>query len=129
MFDHVSFPVSDLKRSVAFYRAAFAPLGISLMAEIPKDVTGYEGDCAGFGSEGRAYFWLSAGQVIKGRSHVAFAAKDRKSVDAFYAAALKAGGKDNGPPGIRAHYHPDYYGAFVLDPDGHNIEAVCRKPT
>ena len=129
MLDHVSFPVSDLKRSVGFYRAAFAPLGITPMAEIAKDLSGgYEYDCAGFGSDGRPYFWISNGEALKGRLHVCFTAKDRRSVDAFYAAALKAGGRDNGPPGIRAHYHPDYYGAFVLDPDGHNIEAVCRKP-
>jgi catechol 2,3-dioxygenase-like lactoylglutathione lyase family enzyme len=127
MLDHVGFPVSDLKRSVAFYTAAFAPLGITLIMQVTKDMTGgYEG--AGFGSDGKPYFWIGNGEALKGRLHVAFATKDRKSVDAFYAAALKAGGKDNGPPGLRPHYHKDYYGAFVLDPDGHNIEAVCHKP-
>ena len=127
MLDHIGFPVSDLKRSIAFYNAAFAPLGITLVMEVTKNMTGgYEG--AGFGSDGKPYFWIGNGEPLKGRLHVCFAAKDRKAVDTFYKAALKAGGKDNGPPGIRAHYHPNYYGAFVLDPDGHNIEAVCHAP-
>ena len=84
---------------------------------------------AGFGAQARPQFWIGSGKPIKGRVHFAFVAKDRDAVDAFYAAALKAGGKDNGAPGLRPHYHANYYGAFVLDPDGHNIEAVCRLPT
>jgi len=127
MLDHISFPISNFERSLAFYTAAFAPLGITAMVKGNKQNTGGHEE-AGFGSEGRPYFWIRDGEALKGCLHVAFVAKDRKSVDAFYAAAMKAGGRDNGPPGIRAHYHPDYYGAFVLDPDGHNIEAVCRKP-
>ena len=127
MLDHIGFPVFDLKRSIDFYSATFAPLGITLVMEVTKEMTGgYEG--AGFGSNGKPYFWIGNGEPLKGRLHVAFTAKDHMSVDAFYKAALKAGGKDNGPPGIRAHYHPNYYGAFVLDPDGHNIEAVCHAP-
>jgi catechol 2,3-dioxygenase-like lactoylglutathione lyase family enzyme len=128
MLDHIGFPVSDLKRSVSFYTAAFAPLGITLVMQVTREMTGgYEG--AGFGSGGKPYFWVGAGRALNGSVHVAFAAADRKSVDAFYAAAIKAGGMDNGPPGIRAHYHSDYYAAFVLDPDGHNIEVVCHKPS
>jgi catechol 2,3-dioxygenase-like lactoylglutathione lyase family enzyme len=82
----------------------------------------------GYGSNDRAYFWVSGGASPTGRLHVAFTAENRAQVDAFYAAAIAAGGRDNGAPGVRAHYHPDYYGAFVFDPDGHNIEAVCRQP-
>jgi catechol 2,3-dioxygenase-like lactoylglutathione lyase family enzyme len=127
MLDHIGFPVSDFRRSVAFYTTAFAPLGITLVMEVTKEMTGgYEG--AGFGSGGKPYFWIGNGEALKGRLHVAFVTQSRKNVDAFYAAALKAGGKDNGPPGVRPHYHKDYYGAFVLDPDGHNIETVCHKP-
>ena len=85
----------------------------------------YEG--AGFG-DAKPYFRIGSGDVLNGRLHVAFVAKDRRSVDAFYGTALAAGGKDNGPPGLRPHYHPNYYGAFVLDPDGHNIETVCHAP-
>lgn len=126
MLDHIGFPVSNFERSTNFYAAALAPLGITSLMKVTKQETGdYEG--AGFGSEGKPYFWVGAGSAIKGRLHVAFVAKTRKSVDAFYAAAIKAGGKDNGAPGIRAHYHPNYYSAFVLDPDGHNIEAVCHR--
>jgi catechol 2,3-dioxygenase-like lactoylglutathione lyase family enzyme len=115
MFDHVSFAVSDFARSKAFYLAALAPLGFKVLMEFPG--------AAGIGDT-RPFFWISAGDSIKGKLHVAFAAKDRAGVDAFYQAAMAAGAKDNGAPGIRAQYHPNYYGAFVLDPDGHNIEAV-----
>jgi catechol 2,3-dioxygenase-like lactoylglutathione lyase family enzyme len=128
MLDHIGFPVSDLKRSMAFYESALAPLGIKLVMVATADMPGSEPG-ADFGAdEDRLYLWLGIGQALKGYLHVAFTAKDRASVDAFYAAAIKAGGKDNGPPGLRPQYHKDYYGAFVLDPDGHNIEAVCHKP-
>ena len=127
MIDHIGFPVSDIKRSIAFYKAALAPLGITLIAEVTPEMTGNEGHHAGFGEDKKAYFWISTGKTLKGRLHVAFAAKDRAAVATFYEAAIKAGGKDNGLPGLRPHYHKDYFGAFVLDPDGHNIEAVCRK--
>lgn len=127
MIDHVGFSVSNLKRSVEFYKAALGPLGITLLMEVTSEMTGaYDG--AGFGSDNKPYFWIGAGKPVKSHTHVAFLAKDRGTVEAFYQAALKAGGKDNGLPGLRPHYHKDYFGAFVLDPDGHNIEAVCHKP-
>lgn len=128
MLDHIGIYVSDLKRSIAFYKAALAPLGITVMMEVTPDVSdGYEG--AGFGSDKKAYFWIGKGKPGHSHSHVAFVAKDRATVQAFYEAAIKAGGRDNGLPGLRPHYHKDYFGAFVLDPDGHNIEAVCHKPS
>ena len=127
MIDHIGFSVSNLKRSVAFYKAALAPLGVTLMVELDKDMTGgYEG--AGFGSDNKPYFWIGTGKPVKSHTHVAFLAKDRAAVAAFYESAIKAGGKDNALPGLRPHYHKDYFGAFVLDPDGHNIEAVCHRP-
>ena len=127
MIDHIGIQVSDLERSVMFYRMALAPLGIGLIMEVTADMTGsYAG--AGFGSEKKPYFWIGKGKPGKSHTHVAFQAADRKAVQAFYEAAIKAGGKDNGLPGLRPHYHKDYFGAFVLDPDGHNIEAVCHHP-
>jgi catechol 2,3-dioxygenase-like lactoylglutathione lyase family enzyme len=128
MLDHIGFPVSDIKRSVAFYKAALAPLGIRLIAEVTPEMSGNEGHQAGFGADNKAFFWIGTGKPLKGRLHVAFLAKDRRAVAAFYEAALAAGGKDNGLPGLRPHYHKDYFGAFVLDPDGHNVEAVSRTP-
>jgi catechol 2,3-dioxygenase-like lactoylglutathione lyase family enzyme len=119
MLDHIGFSVGDFSRSRAFYLAALAPLGASAVME-------FEGH-AGLGREGKPVFWLSQGPVAT-PMHLAFTARNRKEVDAFYAAALKAGGRDNGPPGLRPHYHPNYYAAFVIDPDGHNIEAVCHSP-
>ena len=127
MLDHVSIRVSDYTRSKGFYLAAFKPLGYDLVMEVSPEETGGHSE-AGFGSKGRPHFWIGGGKPHKGRAHFAFMAKNRAAVDAFYAAALEAGGKDNGKPGLRPHYHADYYGAFVLDPDGHNIEAVCRLP-
>jgi len=128
MIDHIGFPVSDMKRSIAFYTQALAPLGITLIMEVTPEMTGNEGHHAGFGADKKPFFWLSTGKPPKSRSHVAFAAKDRAAVAAFYEAAIKAGGKDNGLPGLRPHYHKDYFGAFVLDLDGHNIEAVSHRP-
>jgi catechol 2,3-dioxygenase-like lactoylglutathione lyase family enzyme len=127
MLDHITFAVADVARSKTFYDMALAPIGIGPIVSVLPEQTGDEG-YLGYGSEGRVYFWVGSGEPLKGRLHVAFAAKDRAGVDAFHRAALAAGGIDNGAPGVRAHYHPDYYGAFVLDPDGHNIEAVCRAP-
>jgi catechol 2,3-dioxygenase-like lactoylglutathione lyase family enzyme len=118
--DHTSLSVSDFAAGKAFYTAALKPLGISVVMEVPG--------AAGLGSDGKPFFWLEGGGRTTPRIHVAFAAASRAEVDAFYKAAIAAGAKDNGPPGIRAHYHPSYYGAFVLDPDGHNIEAVCHTP-
>ncbi len=126
MFDHVSFPVADFERAKAFYIAALAPLGIRLLKEFPGDGPGGAAS-AGFGAAS-AEFWIGEGQVKATGVHVAFAAADRSTVDAFHAAALAAGGTDNGGPGLRPVYHADYYGAFVIDPDGNNIEAVCHRP-
>lgn len=128
MLDHIGFAVTDLARTRVFYTAALAPLGISVQREVPAEPTGSRGAGLGFGPPGRPFLWIGEGKLQAGGLHVALAAADRATVDAFYAAALAAGGTDNGAPGIRAHYHPNYYGAFVLDPDGHNIEAVCRQP-
>ncbi|MGE0750643.1 MAG: VOC family protein [Variibacter sp.] len=126
MIDHVGFPVSDYARAKAFYEKALAPLGYGLI----KEVRQHERDApaCGFGIDGKPDFWIGGEGKIDRPLHVAIAAKDRASVDAFYKAALAAGGRDNGAPGVRAHYHPNYYGAFVRDPDGHNIEAVCHAP-
>ncbi|HVJ50917.1 MAG TPA: VOC family protein [Aliidongia sp.] len=127
MLDHIGFGVSDLPRSRGFYQAALAPLGIDLLYELTPEQSGGEAHL-GFGSAGRPYFWIGSGNALAPSLHVCFTASDRAMVDAFYRAALAAGGRDNGAPGIRAHYHPNYYGAFVLDPDGHNVEAVCHLP-
>ena len=127
MLDHIGLVVSDFKRAQAFYDAALAPLGIGVVMQVSAQETGSD-PYVGYGSGGKPYFWMGSGGPPTGRLHVAFAAKDRSVVDAFYASAMAAGGRDNGAPGLRAHYHPNYYGAFVLDPDGHNIEAVCHMP-
>jgi catechol 2,3-dioxygenase-like lactoylglutathione lyase family enzyme len=127
MLDHIGLTVTDFGVSKAFFDSALAPLGIGMVMEVTAEETGGEAHL-GYGSDGRPYFWIGTGGAATGRLHVALNAKTRAAVDAFYAAAMAAGGRDNGPPGIRAHYHPDYYGAFVLDPDGHNIEAVCHAP-
>lgn len=127
MFDHVGFPVSDLARSRVFYERALAPLGIAVQMEVTCEQSG-SNEGVSFGPPGRPLFWIGAGDALTGTLHVAFVAPDRRTVDAFHRAALAAGGTDNGAPGLRPHYHPNYYGAFVLDPDGHNIEAVCHAP-
>jgi len=126
MLDHIGFAVSDFDRSKAFYREALAPLSIGLIMEVTAEQSG-GGAHAGFGIAGKPFFWIDSGGAVRSGTHVAFAAEHRADVDAFYAAALKAGGGDNGSPGLRPHYHPHYYGAFVLDPDGNNIEAVCHR--
>jgi catechol 2,3-dioxygenase-like lactoylglutathione lyase family enzyme len=128
MLDHIGFAVTDLDRSRAFYAAALAPLGITVIMEVTLEQTG-DSAHVGFGVTGKPFFWIDTGHAFGGPLHVAFAAADRATDDAFHRAAVAAGGIDNGAPGIRAHYHPDYYGAFVLDPDGHNVEAVCHRPT
>jgi catechol 2,3-dioxygenase-like lactoylglutathione lyase family enzyme len=125
--DHLGVSFADYPRALGFYEKALAPLGISIVMQVTKEQTGsFEG--AGFGRDGKPSFWISGGERTTPRLHVAFVADERAAVDAFFEAALAAGGADNGAPGVRAHYHPDYYGAFVLDPEGHNIEAVCHKP-
>jgi len=127
MLDHIGLTASDVARAKAFYDAALEPLGIGVIMQVSAEETGSYA-FLGYGSEGRPYFWVGGGPQVTGALHVAFTAKDRATVDAFYAAAMAAGGADNGGPGIRVHYHPNYYGAFVLDPDGHNVEAVCHLP-
>lgn len=126
MIDHIGFPVSNYDRARTFYIAALAPLGYSLIVEVRHNE--HDAPAAGFGADGKPDFWIGGEGGIDKPLHVAIVAKDRAAVDAFYRAALAVGGRDNGAPGIRAHYHPNYYGAFVRDPDGHNIEAVCRAP-
>lgn len=118
ILDHVGFAVSDYDASKRFFDAALAPLGIGLVTE----THGW----AGYGAKGKPEFWFGEGGEPQRPMHLAFTASSREQVRAFYEAALAAGAKDNGPPGIRAHYHPNYYGAFVIGPDGHNVEAVCH---
>jgi len=128
MIDHVGIPVSDIARSTEFYLKALEPLGISIVMEVSAEQTGH-GAAVGFGANFKPFFWIGgAGGLGVGHVHVAFAAPSRAAVDAFYRAAITAGGKDNGKPSLRPHYHENYYGAFVLDFDGHNIEAVCHAP-
>jgi catechol 2,3-dioxygenase-like lactoylglutathione lyase family enzyme len=119
-FDHLGFNVKDFARSRAFYSAALAPLGIGVQME----GDGY----AGLGEKGKPELWITDGGPAPSRVHIAFRARDRAQVRAFYEAAIAAGGKDNGAPGLRPQYHANYYGAFVIDPDGHNVEAVCHAP-
>jgi catechol 2,3-dioxygenase-like lactoylglutathione lyase family enzyme len=126
MLDHVGFPVSDYERAKAFYRQVLEPLGYELVMEVRQSDN--DAFAAGFGIGGKPDFWIGGEGGLNRPLHVALTAKDRASVDAFYHAAIAAGGKDNGPPGLRPHYHPNYYAAFVLDPDGHNVEAVCHLP-
>lgn len=127
MIDHTGVAVSDFGVSKQFYLRALAPIGYTLLAEFPKAVTG-SADVAGFGVAPKPDFWVASGTPNVPPLHVAFRVDSRAQVDAFHKAGLAAGGRDNGAPGVRAHYHPNYYGAFVLDPDGHNIEAVCHDP-
>ena len=127
MLDHIGFAVSDYARSRAFYTKALAPLGYVPVMDVTREETGgYEG--TGFGANGRPYFWIGNGKTPSGSLHVAFTAASRADVESFYKAAIAAGGRDNGSPGLRPHYHANYYGAFVFDPDGNNIEAVCHAP-
>ena len=121
MLDHVSLGVSNFERSKKFYDQALRPLGIErLYADGPN--------AAGYGVAPKAFFWIGLRDASQTGSHVAFTAQDWETVQRFHQAALQAGGTDNGPPGLRPHYHQNYYGAFILDPDGHNIEAVCHTP-
>lgn len=127
MLDHVGIPVSDFARSKEFYVQALKPLGYDLVFELTSRES--EARQAGFGAGQRPHFWIGEGKPatpVRGHVHFAFAAQSREAVRAFHDAALKAGATDHGAPGLRPHYHETYYAAFVLDPDGHNIEAVCR---
>ena len=130
MLDHIGFAISDIERSRAFYEAALAAARAS-----PRSCRIWPGarptaaaPRIGFGKDGMPFFWIGDNERVGEGTHVAFTAPDRATVDAFYEAAIAAGGKDNGAPGLRPQYHPNYYGAFVLDPDGINIEAVCHRP-
>jgi catechol 2,3-dioxygenase-like lactoylglutathione lyase family enzyme len=123
MIDHTGLNISDPKKSRPFYEAALAPLGYAVLREVPMEHTGGK-VVLGMGVSPKPDFWLAEGTPSTPRIHIAFRAESRAQVDAFYSAAMAAGGRDNGAPGVRAHYHANYYGAFVLDPDGYNIEAV-----
>jgi catechol 2,3-dioxygenase-like lactoylglutathione lyase family enzyme len=124
MIDHIGIAFADLPGAKVFYHAALAPLGYEVLMEFAHEGKQF----IGFGAGGKPDLWLEQGQTTAPRLHLAFHAKTRAIVDAFYRAALAAGGRDNGAPGLRPHYHPNYYGAFVLDPEGHNVEAVCHDP-
>ena len=126
MIDHTGLQVSDPVSSRKFYDNALAPLGYTMMFQVPLEHTGGTA-VFGYGVPPKADFWVSEGTPNSPNLHIAFRAATRKQVDEFYRAAMAAGGKDNGGPGPRPHYHADYYGAFVLDPDGHNIEACCHE--
>ncbi len=126
MIDHISIAVSDYARSKKFYQQVLATLGARLLMEPTPEQTIDGPYAAGFGRGQKPTFWIEPGEVGT-HPHVAFTTDTRARVDAFYEAALAAGAPDNGPPGLR-FYHPDYYGAFVLDPDGHKVEAVCHLP-
>ena len=130
MLDHVGFAVADIGRSKHFYEQALAPLGITLVMDIPpeQNAQGGGGRALGFGAENNPFFWIAENQRVGVGTNIAFTADSRAKVDAFYQAAIAAGGRDNGRPGLRPHYHPNYYAAFVFDPDGFNIEAVCHRP-
>ena len=119
MFDHVGITVRDLAKTRAFYTAALAPLGLAVRYD--------QDDVVAFGPPGKWQLWFHAKGEPPAPIHIALSSATRAQVDAFHAAALAAGGQDNGPPGPRPHYHPNYYGAFVIDPDGHNLEAVCHE--
>ena len=128
MIDHIGMGVSDYDRAKAFYAAALKPLGAALVMEVTADQNPAGAPAAGFGREGKPDFWIGGEGKTTPPTHIAFTARTRAEVDAFYQAAIDAGGRDNGGPGLRPHYHPNYYGAFVFDADGHNIEAVCHTP-
>ena len=128
MLDHVGFKVADFDASRDFYAKVLAPLGYGLVMEVTPEMTGTDARHAGFGANGKPSFWIGTGNSSSIGAHIAFLAASRAQVDAFQAAAIAIGVRDNGAPGPRPHYHPDYYGAFVLVPDGHNIEAVCHRP-
>jgi catechol 2,3-dioxygenase-like lactoylglutathione lyase family enzyme len=135
MIDHIGISVCSIARATEFYLKALAPLGYGIMMQVSAEETRH-GAAISFGAPGEApdfqsgkpSFWVGESGEASGPLHIAFVAPIRATVDAFYLAAMKAGGTDNGPPGLRPHYHANYYAAFVLDPDGNNIEAVCHRP-
>lgn len=127
MIDHIGLSVADFDKSVAFYTAALAPLGLIVQMEVTEEMTGGHGRHMAYGVPNNPYFWIGTGKAPTAGVHLAFGANDHAAVDAFYKAAIAAGAQDNGAPGLRPQYHPNYYAAFVLDPDGNNIEAVCHQ--
>lgn len=124
MIDHIGFAVRDIERALAFYDTALAPLGITRLMSVDDDDGAPQHVGYGYSRDRKPFFWVGTGEPVSGGLHVAFGAEDRAAVDAFHRAALAAGGRDNGAPGLRPEYHSGYYGAFVLDPDGCNVEAV-----
>jgi catechol 2,3-dioxygenase-like lactoylglutathione lyase family enzyme len=124
MIDHMGLNVADFAAMLAFYEKALAPLGIKAMMRLDKNATGGL-EIAGLGRE-KPFIWIASAGKTEPRMHIAIRADNHAEVDAFYQAAIAAGGKDNGAPGLRPHYHANYYGAFVIDPEGHNLEAVCH---
>jgi catechol 2,3-dioxygenase-like lactoylglutathione lyase family enzyme len=125
MIHHIDFAVTDFERSREFYVRALSPLGLSAVMDRSHD----DGRrLTGFSVPPDPVFWIRNGEPLQGRLHVAFSAESRAAVDAFHDAALIAGGTDKGAPGLRSRYAAHYYAAYILDPDGHNIEAVCRLP-
>ncbi len=127
MIDHLGITVSDYAHARAFYERVLGVLDYEVIMDVSKEQTGgYEG--CGFGTSGKPAFWIGTGATASTGVHVAFAAATRAAVDEFHAIALQHGARDNGAPGLRPHYHPNYYGAFVIDFDGNNLEAVCHSP-
>jgi catechol 2,3-dioxygenase-like lactoylglutathione lyase family enzyme len=126
MIDHIGIGATDFETSRVFYGSTLPTLGINPIIEVTPDQTGaYHG--IGYGRDNKPFFWLAKGGQRASGLHIAFTATTRAQVDAFYATALRSGGKDNGPPGLRSYYHPNYYGTFIYDPDGVNVEAVCHS--
>ena len=128
MLDHVGFAVADAERSKRFYEQTLAPLGLALVISVTPEQNQSGGTAHGFGTKDNPFFWIGDNERVGEGTHVAFKVDDRALVGAFHAAALAAGGRDNGAPGLRPHYHPNYYAAFVFDPDGIHVEAVCHRP-
>lgn len=126
MIDHIGVPVADAARSKRFYDAALAPIGITMIVEVGGEYTESGGTAFGYGKDQKPFFWFGDNERVGQGFHVAFVVETRELVDAFHEAAIAAGGRDNGAPGLRPQYHANYYGAFALDPDGHNVEAVCH---
>lgn len=127
VIDHLGISISDPTVSRHFYDRALAPIGYAMLAQVPVEHTGGKA-VLGYGIAPKADFWITEGEATKPHIHVAFRVESRRQVDEFYKAAMAAGGRDHGAPGERPHYQANYYGAFVLDPDGHNIEVVCHNP-
>ena len=124
--DHMGIGVSDISHAQTFYELVLRPLGITLVMSIQADPPGLRPRRLGYGSEGKPFLWLHDAPVPSEGVHIALNADSREAVDAFHAAGIAAGGQDNGAPGIRPHYHSSYYAAYVLAPDGVNLEAVCQ---